>query len=386
MGKWEMVKLGEVCEVISGSTPSTLIPELWDGDIKWIAPAEIGDSSYYIYDTNKHISAKAGLKPMPIGTVLLSSRAPIGKVAITGSKMCCNQGFKNLVCSDKIHNRYLYRFLKSKTDYLNSLGRGATFKEISKSIVENMEIPLPPLPIQQKIADALDKASALIEMRKAQINKLDLLIKSQFIEMFGDPVTNPKGWPIVKLGDISELKIGPFGTSLHKGDYVEGGHALVNPSHIVDGKIKIDPKLTISSKKFLELSSYELKRGDIILGRRGEMGRCALVDEDGLVCGTGSMIIRPKYQMKAFVLNAILSSPSYKQIFEDKAVGVTMMNLNIDIVASIRVPLLPIHLQEKYIVLNKQVEESKSKMMTCLDGLNINYKSLMQKCFSGEMF
>ena len=141
MGKWEMVRLGDVCEIVSGTTPSTNKPELWDGEIKWITPAEISDESYYISDTERHISQKAGLKIMPVGTVLLSSRAPIGKVAIAGAEMCCNQGFKNLICSVAVHNRYLYRYLKNQTEYLNSLGRGATFKEISKTVVEQIELP-----------------------------------------------------------------------------------------------------------------------------------------------------------------------------------------------------------------------------------------------------
>ena len=141
MSKWEMVRLGDVCQVISGSTPSTHKPELWDGKIKWVTPAELSEESYFIYDTERHISEKAGLNTMPAGTVLLSSRAPIGKVAIAGEPMCCNQGFKNLMCSKSIHNRYLYRYLKNQTKYLNSLGHGATFKEISKSIVENILYP-----------------------------------------------------------------------------------------------------------------------------------------------------------------------------------------------------------------------------------------------------
>ncbi len=116
--------------------------------------------------------------------------------------MCCNQGFKNLICSVAVHNRYLYRYLKNQTEYLNSLGRGATFKEISKTVVEQIELPLPPLPVQQQIADVLDRTSSLIEKRKAQIEKLDLLIKSQFIKMFGDPDKNQKAWEKVLLKDI----------------------------------------------------------------------------------------------------------------------------------------------------------------------------------------
>ena len=132
-----MAKLGEVCTIVSGSTPKTSVTSYWDGNIKWITPAELNEDTFYIMDSVRHITEegkeKTGLSYLPTGTVILSSRAPIGKTAIAGCEMCCNQGFKNLICSDAIYNEYLYFFLKSKTDYLNSLGRGATFKEISKS-------------------------------------------------------------------------------------------------------------------------------------------------------------------------------------------------------------------------------------------------------------
>src|SRR5690606_35558930 len=116
------------------------------------------------------------LKPLPIGTVLLSSRAPIGKVAITGCVMYCNQGFKNLVCGERIYNKYLFWFLRGRTEYLNSLGRGVTFKEISKTIVEGIRIPLPPFDIQKHIADTLDKTQEIIDGHKKQLAELDNLI------------------------------------------------------------------------------------------------------------------------------------------------------------------------------------------------------------------
>ena len=127
-------KLGDICEIVSGSTPKTSVAEYWGGDLKWITPAELNDNSYVITDSARKLTElgvkKTGLSPLPKGTVILSSRAPIGKVAIAGCEMYCNQGFKNLICSDKINNRYLYWFLKRNTEFLNSLGRGATFKEI----------------------------------------------------------------------------------------------------------------------------------------------------------------------------------------------------------------------------------------------------------------
>lgn len=115
----ERKKLGEICEIISGSTPKTSIDEYWDGDIDWITPAELTDETYVIEESQRKITyaavQKTGLKPFPKGTVILSSRAPIGKVAIAGKEMYCNQGFKNLICSNRIDNRYLYWYLKGNT-------------------------------------------------------------------------------------------------------------------------------------------------------------------------------------------------------------------------------------------------------------------------------
>ena len=177
-------KLGDVCEIVSGSTPKTGVPEYWDGDEKWITPAELNENTYVITDSVRKLTElgvkKTGLSPFPEGTVILSSRAPIGKVAIAGCEMYCNQGFKNLICSEKINNRYLYWFLKGKAEFLNSLGRGATFKEISKQIVSNIEINVPPIAEQKQAAIRLQKANAIIRLRKQQFQKLDELVKARF--------------------------------------------------------------------------------------------------------------------------------------------------------------------------------------------------------------
>ena len=176
-------KLGDICEIVSGSTPKTSIEEYWDGDIKWITPAEINDDTYIVTDSVRKITdlgaKKTGLSPFPEGTVILSSRAPIGKVAIAGCAMCCNQGFKNLICSEKILNKYLYWFLKGNTSFLNSLGRGATFKEISKSIVSQIEINVPDIEYQKEAADILEKVSEVIYLRKQELTALDNLINAR---------------------------------------------------------------------------------------------------------------------------------------------------------------------------------------------------------------
>src|SRR5690606_949115 len=117
------------------------IEENWNGKHLWITPAEIKDDSFYIYDTERKLSdiglSSKSLRVMPINTVLLSTRAPIGKTAIVGKPMTCNQGFKNFICKDKLNPIFLYILLKFNTDYLNSIGSGTTFKEISKTVVSN---------------------------------------------------------------------------------------------------------------------------------------------------------------------------------------------------------------------------------------------------------
>ena len=203
-----MARLGDICTVVSGSTPSSSVAEYWDGEYAWITPAELSDESFIIHDSVRHITEQAiketSLKSFPAGTVILSSRAPIGKTAIAGREMYCNQGFKNLICSEAIYNKYLYFFLSAKTEYLNSLGRGATFKEISKHIVENIETSLPDMEEQKKRATILEKVTDIIRLRHNQLSKLDQLVKSRFIEMFGDMKTNSALWQIIPLQSIIE--------------------------------------------------------------------------------------------------------------------------------------------------------------------------------------
>ena len=151
---WVTIK--EIGTVVGGATPKTDHDEYWGGSYRWITPAELDADSGYIYDSVRKLT-KAGvescsLQEMPVGTVILSSRAPIGKVAIAGNTFYCNQGFKNIICKEGITPRYLYTVLLLNVEYLNSLGRGATFKEISKGIVESIRIPVPSMDLQQQFA------------------------------------------------------------------------------------------------------------------------------------------------------------------------------------------------------------------------------------------
>ena len=169
--EWNFFKIKDIGKIISGSTPSTNIPEYWNGEYLWITPAELNDDSFIINSTDRkltYLGVKASsLIELPIGTVLLSSRAPIGKVAIVGEKMFCNQGFKNIIPNEEVNPIYLYYILKEKKEYLNFLERGVTFKELSKEIVENISIKVPPIELQNKFAERIEK----IEKLKFEIEK-----------------------------------------------------------------------------------------------------------------------------------------------------------------------------------------------------------------------
>lgn len=153
--EWSEIK--EIGVVLTGSTPKTNKDEFWNGENLWITPAEMSADQKYYGDTERKIT-DAGVQSCSLdridpGTILLTSRAPIGKVGIATKQMYCNQGFKNIHCGSNINPEYLYTLLFYNTEYLNSLGRGATFKEISRKIVESIKIPVPPLDLQNQFAD-----------------------------------------------------------------------------------------------------------------------------------------------------------------------------------------------------------------------------------------
>lgn len=186
----DWTELKDITTIYTGTTPSTTDEENWNGDILWITPAEMTSESFYIYDTERKITEKGqkskNLSLMPANTVLLSTRAPIGKVGIAGSPMTCNQGFKNFYCKEDVLNPvYLYFLFKLNTEYLNSKGTGTTFKELSKSAAEKIKVPIPPLDLQNQFAafvQQIDKSKSLV---KQQLADLQELLDSKMQEYFG---------------------------------------------------------------------------------------------------------------------------------------------------------------------------------------------------------
>ena len=388
-----MARLGDICEIVSGTTPKSSIPEYWDGDINWVTPAELNDKTIIIYESQRKITEQAvkdsSLKSFPAGTVLLSSRAPIGKVAIAGVEMYCNQGFKNLICSDKIHNKYLFWFLKDRTDYLNSLGRGATFKEISKSIVENIEIPLPSIGEQKQYATTLDKLSALISLRKQQLAKLEELVKARFVEMFGDPEINPMNWVVVPISDVINGTVSN-GFFAKRDEYCENGNVQVlGVVNIVNRMYSNTNNLPKANGSDIDVKKYQVKYGDMLFCRSSlvaeGIGKASIVPRGVpsntlFECHVIRLPLNTERCVPEFV--QVLSTTAFfrKQVISQSKTA-TMTTISQDGILKSKIILPPVELQREFLNFIEKIQYSKLTIQQSLDKLELLKKSLMQEYF-----
>ena len=357
-------KLGDICEIVSGSTPKTSIPEYWDGEIKWITPAELNDDTYIVADSVRKITElgvqKTGLSPFPSGTVILSSRAPIGKVAIAGCEMYCNQGFKNLICSDVINNRYLFWFLKGNSVLLNSLGRGATFKEISKQIVGDIEINVPDMSEQLQAVERFEKIRRIILLRKKQLAELDNLIKARFVEMFGDVIHNNKSWQMHVFADIASSRLGKMLDA--KQQTGKCSYPYLANFNVQWFRFNIE---NLNQMDFDEddRAEFELKDGDLLVCEGGEIGRCAVWHNEIQPCffqkalhrvRCNRQIIHPDYLAWWFKYNC--DHDGFAAIAGAKA---TIAHLPGVKLKQLQVAVPPLELQEQFAAFVEQVDKSK---------------------------
>ena len=389
-------KLGELCSVVTkGTTPTSLGMKFEDEGVPFLRIQNLSGSSVHLKDilyiSEDTHNALNRSKIMP-GDFLITIAGTIGRVAIVPDdfpEANCNQAVAILrFDKSKLLPRYLLHWLTTNDALRQISGKKvtATISNLSLGQIKELEIPLPPLDEQKRIAAILDKADAIRRKRQQAIQLADDFLRSVFLDMFGDPVTNPKGWEVKSLKDIAKIQIGPFGTQLHKEDYIEGGIPLINPTHIVKGNIVPKTNLSVSNEKHATLSEYHLKVGDIIMGRRGEMGRCAIVNEKeaGWICGTGSLYIRPnKAGVFSEYLNKLLSSQAIKNHLESESQGATMPNLNKNIVGNIQIPVPSdevlddfTRLKVKFLKLTETSQNFANEMI---------FESLSQKAFAGEL-
>lgn len=234
-------KISEIGEVVGGGTPSTTNKDFWGGGIPWISPKDLtGYNSIYISHGENFLTPKglkSGTRLLPKDTVLFSSRAPIGYIAIASNPICTNQGFKNIICNkDLITPLFLYYYIKSNLDYIKLFGTGATFPEISGAAMKKIKIALPSLPLQQKIASILSAYDTLIENNTRRIRLLEQMAENLYKEWFVRfrfpghekvEIANglPKGWEIKPLKTICEFKRGKNITSA---DMCEGHYPVIS--------------------------------------------------------------------------------------------------------------------------------------------------------------
>jgi type I restriction enzyme S subunit len=295
------------------------------------------------------------------------------------------------VDDQKCDKQYLLHFLQSP-QYFWQIGKhiaGSTRLRISRKNLQTIEISLPPLPVQKQIADVLDRASTLIEKRKAQIAKLDLLVKARFVEMFGDPVTNSKGFQKSTIESICSTIVDcPHNTPT----YLENGkYPCIRTSDLVDGYLAIS-----STTKYIDEKEYteRIKRhkpyaGDIIYSREGErFGIAAIIPDNLTIClGQRVMLFVPKKDKATseYLWGALNSNSVYTQA-KNSVGGATSPHVNIKDIQNFKILSPPLPFQKKFADFVCAVDKSKLRMQQELNKLTLLYKSLMQKCFKEEMF
>ena len=314
---WKLRKLGEVTNIYKGGTPKRSVERYFEGDIAWATPTDITrlNGTLYIDDTEEHISEealeKSSAKLLPIGTVLLTSRATIGKVVITRIPITTNQGFTNFICKDEIVNFFLAYYLKSHTEFLISLGTGTTFLEVTKAALLRVEIPIPPLPTQHKIAAILSTYDDLIENNTRRIKILEDMAQTLYQEWFvhyrfpgheNVPMVEselgpiPQGWEIKQLSEMCNILMG---LSPKSEFYNQTGDGLPFHQGVTDFGQRFP-----TDRVYCTVQKRIAEAGDILFSVRAPVGRINVANKK-IVIGRGLSAIRSKSENQVFILQQL---------------------------------------------------------------------------------
>ena len=390
---WQTVRLGDICEIVSGATPKTSRKEYWDGDILWATPADLSKlDNAYISVTPRRIT-DAGLKScaasvLPEHSVLLSSRAPIGHVAINTVPMATNQGFKSLVPNKKIADaKFLYHWLVANRSRIQSLGNGATFKEISKSIVSSIEIFLPPLEEQRRIAAILDKADALRQKRKQAIALFDSLTQSIFLEMFGDPFSD-KQRNDQKRVDFAEVTTRITYGFTQPMSHLESGIPIITAKNVRNGHIDYGNVHYTSRSEFDRLTAKSKpEQGDLLITKDGAIGRSALVEGDAKFCINQSVcLVKPRHDLIAgqYLLHYLLSGTVQSRI-EAMKKGNAIPHLQITELAKFPIFIPNKRLQTKFADKVERIGRVRAAGQVTIAKATDLFSSLQHRAFSGQL-
>ena len=382
-------KLEDIFDLQMGKTPSRSNPEYWNSnDHKWISIGDLSRCGKYIEDTKEYLSDKAveesGISIIPAGTVVMSFKLSIGKTAIIPEPMYSNEAimsFRDKHVIDILPD-YTYYMLSSR-DWDTGTNKAVMGKTLNKATLSKIKVKVHGIAEQKEIVRVLDKLNAVIEARQMEIQKLEDLIKARFIEMFGDPETNPKSWEQVTLNDVcSSIVRGPFGSALKKEFFVEPDETTYK---VYEQKHAIQKSSTIgtyyvTAEKYNELKRFECCAGDILMSCSGTMGELYQLPEG---CERG--IINQalcKFTLNERILPIFFLVYMQQTIGDLETKGSGIKNIAaVSYVKAMPINLPPMKVQKLFATFVTQVDKSKAVIQKSLEEAQLLFDSLMQQYF-----
>jgi type I restriction enzyme S subunit len=383
-------RLDQTARVVGGATPKTGEASFWGGPIAWATPKDLSTLDGSLLGKTARTITHEGLgscaaEVLPAGSVLFSSRAPIGLTAINTVPMATNQGFKSLVPEPGVSDAgYLYHWLRANRPYLESLGNGATFKEVSKAVVSRVEIPLPhkngkpDMDEQKRIAAILDKADGIRRKRKQALRLTDDFLRSVFLDMFGDPVTNPKGWNEDELKSLGKVITGSTPPSKKEGMF-DGDIPFVTPGDLTGGHVSSRRTVTAEGAKNSRIVRPGATFVCCIGATIGKMGKAAIrsafnqqinaVEWDDRVSGD--------YGLEALKF--------FKATIASRGSSTTLPILNKSAFQCLKIPLPPRTLQDQFSATIKSQHCLRQKQEAAATAEDNLFASLQQRAFRGEL-
>jgi type I restriction enzyme, S subunit len=383
------IAIGEVCSFLNGGTPSKSVEQYFQGDIPWITGADI--TSPMVTNARSFITKKAvessATNCVPAGTVLLVTRTSVGKVATAGVDLCFSQDITALTPDpSRLHAPFLVEFLKTQETHFERQARGATIKGITRQVVSDLEIPLPPLAEQRRIAEVLDRAEALRAKRRATLAQLDSLTQSLFLDLFGDPATNPKGWPIRRIGDL--LESASYGTSEKSG--ATGEFPVLRMNNITR-----TGEMDFTDLKFMDLGAshrdrYLVRTGDVLFNRTNSadlVGKTGIFRETKPVAYAGYLIrLRVNNENDPEFLSTFLNTGYSKRMLRGMCKSIIgMANINATEIQAMRIPQPPLPLQREFARRVQAVEKLKTTQRASLAELDALFATLQHRAFRGKL-
>ena len=387
MDKWNMVKLSDVFTLQMGKTPSRNNPDYWNGNHKWLSIADFGMNGKYINKTKECITdaavAESGIKATPHNTVVMSFKLSIGKTAITVKDIFTNEAIMSFI--DKgtypIDVNYIYHLFSGK-DWSKGTNKAVMGTTLNKATLSQTTIPLPPIESQYQIADNLEKVSKLIDICNTILNKLDILVKSRFVEMFGDPILNPKGWEMTTIGEIvTEVKYGTSRPAIDGGKY----------AYLRMNNLTYDGYLDLADLKRIDIPDSEIekcivRKGDVLFNRTNSIelvGKTCVFDKDEDMIIAGYIIrVRLKPVMLPLIMSYFMNTDALKKKLRSMAKGaVNQANINAQELKAIKIYLPPTDLQQQFADFVAQTDKSKLAVKQILEKAETLKKSLMQEYF-----